>query len=131
MTFDNNQQVGHAIANGAIGAFLGVFRDPDLDDQARQATANVRCIGIGPDYAVADGEAFQYFWGGVAQLKLGGTVVRGDRLKTDANGKGVTLATGGSEIQNVIGLAQRSGVDGDVIPVQIELWQEQPGEYLS
>lgn len=131
MSFDNNQYVQRSIATGAIGAFRGIFQDPNSDNKVKVATANVRCLGIGPDYAISDGEAFMFSVGGTTQGQCGGTVTRGDRVKTDANGRFVTLAVGGTEIQNVIGIATRSGVSLDIIPIQIELWAEAPGDYLS
>ena len=49
-------------------------------------------------------------------LELGGTVVRGDFLKADANGKGVKSS---ADQEDVGGIAEDSGVSGELIPVQL------------
>ncbi len=113
-----------AISIGVIHAFRAVCRDSDAG--ARQATANERCIGIGPDWPVEPGEAFPLFHQGVALSELGSTVVRGDRLVSDSEGRLVPVRVDTGRIQNVVGLATRSGVKGDIVPVQIEIWREPP-----
>lgn len=55
---------------------------------------------------------------GFASLVLGGTVTRGDLLKPDAAGAGVTAGTTG-DIYGAI--AEQSGVVGDIIDVFITL----------
>ncbi len=54
---------------------------------------------------------------GVSRIKLGGTVVRGDWLTSDATGQGVAAAPAAGTNNNVIGRALASGVSGDIIPV--------------
>jgi hypothetical protein len=49
-------------------------------------------------------------------LRLGGTVTAGDWLKSDASGFGVTSS---SDREKVGARASRSGVSGDLIPVQV------------
>lgn len=54
--------------------------------------------------------------GGGAKLKLGGTVTRGQYLKSDANGAGVAVAAD----KDVYGAkAAASGVLGDIIAVEV------------
>lgn len=50
------------------------------------------------------------------KLRIGGTVTRGDRLKSDASGFGVTTTSANDEIGAI---ALDSGASGDVIPVQL------------
>lgn len=49
-------------------------------------------------------------------LVLGGTVTRGDYLKSDADGAGVTAS---SDQEKYGAIAMESGVSGDIIPVQL------------
>jgi len=48
-------------------------------------------------------------------LELGGTVTRGDKLKSDSSGRGITTTTSGD---NIGAKALDSGVLGALIPVQ-------------
>lgn len=121
------------IATTAIAAAVFVERDPNGGAKRRiqQGTANGRVIGIGPEYSAAALESVPYRVSGYSKLTMGGTVTAGDRLKSDANGKGVGLAVGGTVPQNIGALAVEDGVSGDVKDVQIEIYTEQPGDYLS
>ena len=49
-------------------------------------------------------------------LTLGGTVTRGDRLKSDASGQGVTTTSTGDEIGAE---ALAGGASGDMVPVRV------------
>jgi hypothetical protein len=49
---------------------------------------------------------------GIADVKLGGTVARGNLVTSDASGNAVLLVSGIS-----VGMALESGVAGDIIPV--------------
>jgi hypothetical protein len=131
--YSNNQLAGQRQANGAISAFRIVCEDTSADGKGIQATANRgRIIGIGPNYDVADGVMFQFSGAGTAQLLLGGSVTAGDWLKSDANGKGVLMALGGTTPQHCVGIAQRSGVSGDIIPVDVMPEDKAAGDdYLS
>jgi hypothetical protein len=53
---------------------------------------------------------------GIANVKLGGTIARGNLVTSDASGHGVILASG-----IAIGLALESGVVGDIIPVLLNI----------
>lgn len=121
MAYGNNQVPTNRIANGAIGAALIVCQDTANDGKAIQATANRgHVLGVSPVYSTADGASIAVVVGGEAQLTLGGTVVQGDYLKSDASGKGVVIATGGTAPQHTVGMAARSGDSGDIIPVQVD-----------
>ncbi len=54
---------------------------------------------------------------GVAEIKLGGTVVRGGPLTSDATGQGVAAAPGAGVNNRIVGFAMASGVTGDIIGV--------------
>ena len=119
-----------AIANGNISPARFLMVDVTLDNAVIQATAGARTCGISQKgtrrtpYAGLDdglaaiaGENIHFFGPPeTAPLELGGTVTRGDGLKADATGRGVTAGTAGD---NIGALAEQSGVLGDIIEVQI------------
>lgn len=121
------------IALAAIAAAVFVQRDAGGGTLRRliTGTANCRSVGVGPEYATAAGSSLPYQTNGYAKLTYGGTVVAGDRLKSDATGFGVVLAVGGTVPQNVGALAVVNGSANDVVDVQVEIYTEQPGDYLS
>lgn len=55
--------------------------------------------------------------GGVAKVKLGGTVAPGDKLTSDGNGKWVKTTT---DTNHYGAVAEQIGVANDIIPVTIE-----------
>jgi hypothetical protein len=65
--------------------------------------------------AAAVGDRVDVIQDGMADVVCGGTVTRGDKLTSDANGAAVTWSTG-----RVLGIALRSGVVGDIIPVELK-----------
>jgi hypothetical protein len=66
------------------------------------------------------GDTVDVIKSGIAQLKIGGTITRGDWIVADGLGVGVAAnITPGSEL-HVIGKAEESGVDGDVIDVWVQ-----------
>lgn len=123
-----------AIANGAIASFRFVERDPgsNLLQRVQQGTANGRVVGIAPSYATTTGVAIDYAYAGLDYLIIGsGGCVAGDRLKSDSTGQGVVVANSGSTPQNVGAFATCNASAGDTVLVQIELYTEATGDYLS
>lgn len=59
-------------------------------------------------------------------LELGGTVAAGDLLKSDADGKGVAIATSGTTPQRYGARAQQAGVSGVKIQVEVVIGVESP-----
>lgn len=115
-------------ANGTIAPCRFVKQDTTADDAVLQAGAGDEPVGIsqegmkrapglaGSDAAVAaeSGDSLQLFgFGDMPLLEYGGTVTRGDWLKPDANGKGVTASA-----NDIAGAkALKSGVLGTKAPV--------------
>lgn len=103
-----------------------------------QAGANERIIGISgvgtrsptdsnpTAHAVATEAVMLHRVGAEALLDIGGNIAAGDRLKADANGKGVTMASTGTTIQHYGAIALESGADGDRIRVAIVIGSERP-----
>lgn len=58
---------------------------------------------------------------GIAEIELGGNVTRGQKLTSDANGKGVAAAPGAGTNNSIGGTALVSGVSGDIIPVLLTI----------
>lgn len=123
--FDVNQHLINRKASAVVAPFLFV-KQGTTDDEVATAGANDVVLGVGPDYSVAQNEAIPVTVGGGTQLELGATVVAGDRLKSDAAGKGEPIATSGTTIQQIAVIALRNGVSGDVIPVLVVHSSERP-----
>lgn len=85
------------------------------------AAVSDKLLGISTEIDAASGERVDVIHEGIADLKLGGTVARGDFLTSDASGQGVTAAPAAGTNNQIIGKALVSGVSGDVIPVLISL----------
>lgn len=70
--------------------------------------------------SVASGDMVDAIKSGIAWVELGDTVARGDKIKADAVGRGVTVTIAAGTTVHVAGTAQVSGVVGDIIPVMLE-----------
>lgn len=58
---------------------------------------------------------------GIAEIELGGPVTRGKKLTSDANGKGVAANPAAGSNVSIGGVAEVSGVAGDIIPVLLTI----------
>ena len=136
------------MANGDIRPcrFVKMDTTSAKDHMALEADTNEKVVGIsddGTNYAPLTGlpggatitalaaEADQHFKAhGMGThgclLELGGTVTAGDYIKSDADGKGTTIATTGTTLQRYGAFALESGVDGEMIPVIVILGSERP-----
>lgn len=124
-------------ANGNIAPSRFVIQDTSYDYRVTQAGAGGKVFGISQQgtrrtpysslddgYAAISGEDISVYGDNeVCLLELGGTVTRGDRLKADSDGKGVTTTTNLDEWGAV---AMVSGVSGQLIQVRC-----QPGMQIS
>lgn len=107
-------------AEAAIAANR-IFKFGAADGGALQgAAATDRLVGVTDTIAIASGERFDGVLNGIADVKLGGTVVRGDPITSDATGQGVVAAPGAGVNNRIIGFAMKSGVAGDIIEVALE-----------
>lgn len=90
------------------------------DRKVGQAAANTdRLVGVTGQLATAIGEMADLTQVGWGELKLGGNVSFGDRLTSDAQGRGVAVASVGNTVVQTIGIAQADGVQDDIIPVLV------------
>lgn len=118
------------VANGTIRPSRFVKLDTTADGKVLEADAGDQIYGISQPgtrntpysdlddgNAAKTGETLKIFGPpekGVL-LELGGTVTRGQLLKSDADGKGVNAGTDKDQYGAV---AEASGVSGELIPVQ-------------
>ena len=106
-------------AGAAIGARLIVKPGSNDYDVIQGAAVGDLLIGVSTDIAAASGERVDVIQEGIADVKLGGTVTRGQPITSDASGQGVAAAPAAGVNNRIIGFALISGVSGDIIPVQL------------
>ena len=103
------------IAGTAIPKYTLVKFGADDDTAVLATAATDKIIGVcGEQVDVVSGDRFEAVVADVARVVLGGTVVRGDAITSDASGRGIATTTVGNR---VVGVALRSGVVGDIVPV--------------
>jgi hypothetical protein len=85
----------------------------DDDTHSLAVAATDKLVGVFQHTTSAADERIRLMLEGISEVKLGDTVTRGDRITADSAGKGVTAVAG----QNSIGMAMKSGVANDLIPV--------------
>jgi hypothetical protein len=101
-------------ASAAIAPFrIVAFSDAANGSKVAQATlATQTLIGTTGKVPTAAGEMADIIRVGIGGVQLGGTVIAGDRLTSDANGCAVKATIAG---QHIIGTAEAPGVAGDII----------------
>jgi len=88
------------------------------DDTMSLATAvGDSLMGIFQHTTAAANEQVEVMFTGISDLKLGGTVIRGDKVTTNASGQGVVASPAAGVNNSTIGEALMSGVTGDIISV--------------
>lgn len=97
-----------------------VFSDAAASSRvATAAAATTPAIGVSGPLGAAQGEMCDTILGGLAQLKLGGTVTAGAPIMSDANGAGIAAVAAAASTRRVVGFALEPGVSGDVIWVNV------------
>ena len=106
--------------NGVAGAAVEPFRIVKLSDAdgkyVQSAAASDLHAGVSESLAAAEGERIDVCRIGIAAVRYGAAVVRGQKLTSDANGKAVPVTKDGDQ---VIGIAEMSGVADDIGAVLI------------
>jgi hypothetical protein len=132
-----------ATANGSIVPYGAVQIDTSTNNRLIQATSASKAIGIaqkGTRYApwspLDDGfcaianEVFEYYGAGEENVPalLGGTVTAGDYLTvgsgTGALAGSLVTSPGGADDVYVIGIARMSGVSGEIIPIDVQIFED-------
>lgn len=105
----------------ADGLLLKFGSTDDLGTFATAATDKIigvsKVLGDPASVTAPVGGELEVVLSGIAEVRLGGTVVRGDAITANSVGRGIATTTIGHRI---IGFAMRSGVSGDFIPVLID-----------
>lgn len=107
------------VAEAAINPYRIVKFGASDDNVLQAAAATDALIGVVEGVAPALGERCAVVTHGIAEVKLGGTVVRGGPITSDASGQGVAAAPAAANNNRLIGFALQSGVAGDVINVLV------------
>lgn len=104
----------------AIAAAFLLAKPGADDDTFSQATASTEdLVGVFQHTTTVAGEEVRLMLTGITRVKLGGTVTRGNKLTSDANGKAVAIGAVAGTNYNSIGIAMASGVADDIIPMLI------------
>lgn len=131
MAFEAGPVFMYAEAASDLSAkqYFFVDKDATTDDRiAVVAAAGARALGVLYDKPAAAGRGCKVAIGGIVKVQAGGTITRGDSIKSNASGKAVTATKAtvdttdtsasdpvvGSE---VLGIAMESAVDGDVMSI--------------
>lgn len=113
------------LGGGAITANSICKFGADDDTLVLAAAQTDVLVAVSRD-AVASGARGDFQMEGVTEIKLGGTVARGESVTSDAAGLGVLLVVTTASIRSCIGQAMASGVVGDIIPVHMNKWLAAP-----
>jgi hypothetical protein len=129
------------VAGGTIRPCRFIKADSSASHTVLEADANERTVGIAgsetnqpplsdlvssSNHATTGQSVHAYGPGEECYLELGDTVVNGGLLKSDADGKGVPIASTGTTIQQVGARALEDGVSGNKIRVEVIEYSERP-----
>jgi hypothetical protein len=91
----------------------------DDDTLSIASTSDVTLVGVFQHTTDAAGDDVNVMMTGISNIKLGGTVTRGDRLTSDSNGNAIKAT---DSDQTSIAYAMASGVVSDIIPCLLTLY---------
>ncbi len=107
-------------AEAAIPAYRIVkFGAADGGILVAAASTDLLMGGNGRIPAAAAGDRLDIVRDGFVEIQLGGTVVRGERLTSDASGRAITAAPVAGVNAQIIGCAEASGVIDDIVWVRL------------
>lgn len=115
----NNGLTKNYLTEAAISAFRIVKMGAADYGILTAAAVSDKLIGITTEIDSISGERCDVVHAGIADLKLGGAVARGDQITSDATGQGLTAAPAAGTNNRTVGIALISGVLGDIIPVLV------------
>lgn len=115
----NPDLIKNYVAGGSIGEYRVVkFSADGTVVQAAAATDLLIGVCCQPGGAATD-ERVDVVRSGMADVEYGGTITRGTKLTSDSNGKVVAAAPATGSNAHVIGIAEVSGVSGDIVPMML------------
>ncbi|WNJ89163.1 hypothetical protein [Bosea sp. 685] len=108
------------VAGAAIrGRRFAVFGSSDTA-MIEAAAATDAIVGVFEKVDGASGDRVDVVLSGMTELLLGGTVVRGGPLTSDANGAAIAAAPAAGANARIGAFAMASGVAGDIIPALVQ-----------
>jgi hypothetical protein len=108
-------------AGGAINQYRVVKFGASDGVVVQGAAATDLLVGVScQPGAVASGERVDIVRSGSAEVEYGGTITRGKKLTADADGKVIEAAPAAGANAHIIGIAEVSGVVGDIVPMFLE-----------
>lgn len=121
MSLSKPEFVRTFVFDAAIGKNRFASASASNDLSGIIATASTLVIGATVEASDANNAAAVAL-GGVVKVVAGGTITRGDRVASDANGAAVsiTIAASGTTLRYIAGVALQSGVSGDIIEVLLQ-----------
>lgn len=105
---DFTAKLGHLVKHSAVQ------RRVSLNAAATTPSIGVLC-DVGKADAAGKGVTVRHL--GIAKVKAGGTIAAGDKITSDANGKGIVTTTAG---HHYIGFAKTAAVADDLFAVHIQ-----------
>lgn len=117
------------VRNYTSGAAIAARRIVKFDSTdgvvIQAAAATDAMVGVSDLGCTASGDRLDIIRSGLVPVEYGGTITRGALLTADSNGKAVAAAPSAGANVRVIGIAEVSGVSGDVGLVMLEPGQIQ------
>lgn len=102
-------------ATAAIAAYRIVKFGASDGDVTQAAASTDLSVGVnGRLAAAAAGDRIDIVRSGIAEVEYGGNVTRGAKLTSDADGKAIAAAPAAGVNAQIIGIAEVSGVAGDI-----------------
>lgn len=127
MGMDRTEGLTKSIKCAAAITQAFTIAKPGSDDDTFAVAAAVGdlMVGVFLHTTSAANEIVAVQLGGIATVKIGGNVTRGNLITSDSSGLGVAAAPAAGVNNRVIGIALKSGVNGDEIPVLLSPGQIQ------
>jgi hypothetical protein len=113
----NNPGLAKNYATGAAVAGRRVVKFSADLTVVQAAAATDLSIGVSDRLGAASGERCDVYREGIVEVDAGGTVTRGKKVTSDADGKVVDAAPGAGANVQIIGVAEISGVSGDIVAI--------------
>lgn len=108
------------VSTAADNTYLEADANEAIIGISSQATQDAPTSGASANAAETGDQLHVNPVGTRCLLKIGsGGVTRGDEIKSDADGQGVTRATTGTTVQNVGAIALQSAIEGDFALVMV------------
>jgi len=132
-------EVPQVVSGGTIRTSRFVKLSTAADNTILECDANEQCIGVSTeaaqdapipgastDAAAAGDQCAMHPIGSVCLVQAGDAITRGDKLKSDADGKAVPAATTGTTVQWVNGRALESASADELVKIVVESYPFRP-----